>query len=194
MINNSTARRIRWWDRGAGLVGAALLTAAVVGVSTADTDRPTLMAAVSTPVDLTATTLLPGLLDSAFANFTESNELMSQLNLADFPGYAGFVALQLGIQHSALSSITTLQASEELISQYAAPFGPLTDLWFTLVNLGWYIDSYSTLALNQVLDNALTNGSLGAASLANLGLHVVDFGIFGDAIASFSVNVLAAFF
>lgn len=196
MTNNRTARRIPWRAGGAGLASAVLVGAVVTGVGVAQTDRPTGVAVLAPPVELTAG-LLPfpaDLLDSAVANFTEANQVLSQLNVADFPAYASFAYAQLGVQNSALTTIAGLQSSEELIAQNSAPLDGLANLWFTVVNLGWYLDSQATLSLNQALDSALGNGSLGAAGLANLGLHVVDFGVFGDAFSSFAVNLLAAFF
>lgn len=194
---STTTRRNHWRVSGAGLASGVLVIAAVTGISTAHIDPPALVDVSATPVELTALGLFPtptDLLDGAVANFTDANQVLTDINLADFPSFASFVGTQIGVQNSALSTISALQSSQDVISQNSAPFGVLADLWFYLVNVGWYLDSQAALSLDQAMDSALANGSLGAAGLANFGLYVVDVGIFGDAFSSFSINLLSSFF
>lgn len=174
MVNNCVSR-IRRWGSGAGLAGGAFVTAAVVGTGAAHADN----------------SIFANLLGDATANFTEANQVLSQIDLTEFPDFGTFLHGQMATQDSALTFLGLLQSAEDMLLSHASTSseGLVDNLWFTLVNLKWDLDSQAALFWDQGVETALANNLPAIAGLYDYGLFQADLAIFGDAFSSFPINL-----
>lgn len=129
-----------------------------------------------------------GSLADAATNFTDADQVLSQLPSADLGQSLATQASQQALAENAIASLGTAESS---LSAYDN--GALSDLltpWFTDVNQGWYQSSEALLNAEQALETAATSGS-GVDSTAQLAVVGADFQIVSDMSHSLPIDFLS---
>jgi hypothetical protein len=116
------------------------------------------------------------LLSEATTNFTDANQLLSEIPSGDFAS----VTSTIDAQDTLLQTLGFLDSAESSLSSYGG--GALADLlnpWFASVDQGWYSASEAALNADQALETAVASGSATAEDTALLGLITPSFDALG---------------
>lgn len=191
MINHRTTARTRWRDNGTQLVAGVVVTGAVIAIGASHAEVPC-------PVEpLTArVTLLAGLADllnpvdllnRAITNFNDATQVLSQVDLSEYPNFTAVIDSQISFQGNTISFLDLLQSAENTILANDPDFNQT--LWLYLLNLGWMFNSANILSLTHVVNTGFGIGFPGLVGLANYGLFLANLGSFGQSLLSFPTNI-----
>lgn len=169
-----SAYRVRRWGIGVGLAGGAIVAAVMIGPGAAHADAP------------------DDLLNSAIANLTDTNNVLSQLPSGS-DDLGSIINADTQLDDTMLHFLDQLKPAEDTISAHAGSLSSLVDqAYFVPLDQQWDQSTEALLQADQALAAAISSGS--GVEAAEAGAWGPEFQLLGDFFNSFPVVIAGDFF